>query len=346
MKYEIIILKTPEISGLPVEIQIVPLGEYTDSAGRKFRITPEDILTIITNSRGKVNEIVIDYEHQTLAGSEAPAAAWIKSLTDKGAEGLWAIVEWTERARKYLENKEYRYLSPVLLARKIDKDGLYRPEILHSAALTNTPQIDGMVPIVNRLNGANILNNARKEKMFMEKLLEALGLTPESTEDEAIAALAVLKNKAAASAPESENLKSELKKIKETLGLQETANLSETTGTIIALKQPGNVVSVQEFQALKQRLAEKERDELVTLAMNEGKISAAQKEWAEAYALRDIEGFKVFVAKAPVVVPMGAMPPGKPEGDAALDETNLLVAKMFGNKPEAVKKVQAYYKTV
>jgi len=45
----------------------------------------------------------------------------------------------------YLKNREYKYLSPVVLVRKKDHKALQ----LHSVALTNPPAINGMVPIVN-----------------------------------------------------------------------------------------------------------------------------------------------------------------------------------------------------
>lgn len=334
MGFEMFVLKSQEvetqnISSLPEEIQIVPLGEFEDAYGRKFRVMEEDVRNMLNNMDEKMTDLVIDYEHQTLSGNEAPAAAWIKGLTDKAKEGLWAIVAWTERAKEYLKNKEYRYLSPVLLAQRKDADGYYRPEILHSAALTNTPQIDGMVPIINKLSVQ------RKEDGMLQKIRELLGLKPETDEAGAMLALTALKAKA-----EKPEVKEVLPKdICEVLGLGEGASLSEVKGTILALKQPSNMVTLQEFQALKKRLAEKERDELVALAMKEGKISAAQKEWADEYAIRDSEGFKVFIAKAPVVVPMGNLPVGKDQkGEGALDESTLLVAKMFGNKPEDVKK--------
>ena len=40
---------------------------------------------------------------------------------------------------QYLENKEYRYLSPVVNVRKADNKAVG----LHSLALTNTPAIEG-----------------------------------------------------------------------------------------------------------------------------------------------------------------------------------------------------------
>lgn len=45
----------------------------------------------------------------------------------------------------------------------------------------------------------------------------------------------------------------------------------------------------------------------MALALKDGKISAAQKEWASQYALKDPEGFSGFLEKASPVVPMGKL---------------------------------------
>lgn len=327
--FNVLVLKTREIEDIPAEVQIAPLGEFMDAQGRPFRVAGEEVSAIVAGFADKTNDRVIDYEHQTLSGAQAPAAGWIKSLVNKGKDGLWGVVEWTERAKEYLKNREYRYLSPVLLADRKDKDGFYRPSALHSAALTNTPQIDGMVPIVNKRT-----QNEKGERP-MEKVTELLGLKPEAAEDDIAAAVEIIKNKAVA-----QEVKEVIPKdLTDALGLKEGASLSEAKATVLALKQPGNVVSMTEFQGLKKRLAEKDRDELVALAMKEGKITAAQKEWAEKYALEDAEGFKVFVMKAPVVVPPGSIAGGgavmKP---GEIDEQQALINKQLGITNETFKK--------
>ncbi|MCI8380160.1 MAG: hypothetical protein HFH72_16965, partial [Lachnospiraceae bacterium] len=71
----------------------------------------------------------------------------IKELVLK-SDGIFARVEWTKRAKDYLQNREYRYLSPVVMVRKKDR----KASQIHSVALTNTPAINGMMPIVNSVN--------------------------------------------------------------------------------------------------------------------------------------------------------------------------------------------------
>lgn len=337
-KNEYIVLKQSEVgSTVPTRIQIVPIGEFKDGKGNPFRITAEIIAKIIANFDLRANDLVIDYEHQTLGEGQAPAAGWIKRLIDEGGNGLWAEVEWTARAKQYLQNREYRYLSPVLLARK-KSDGVGLPEILHSAALTNDPAIDGMVPVVNknRANDHSPLHN--KENGVMKKLLQLLGLPETATEDQAVEVLVTLKAKA-----ETPQVKEVLpKQVVSALSLGENATESEVTATILALKQTQTNVQNQEVIVLRKEIAEMKADGLVAKAMEDGKITAAQKDWAREYAVRDVKGFEVFVSKAPKVVPMEKIQGGPKDKSDAVDESVLLVAKAFGNSKDDLVKFGGY----
>ncbi|MGE5607422.1 MAG: phage protease, partial [Bacteroidota bacterium] len=282
---------------------------------------------IIKAFNTKINDLVIDYEHQTLTGEEAPAAGWIKELINKGTEGLWAKVEWTPRGEEYIKNKEYRYLSPVILVNK--KDG--RAILVHSAALTNTPAIDGMVPIVNSL-GANAPESEESNEMeLLKKLAALLGLAETATEEEITAAITKLKDQP----PVVAN-----KEVLNLLDLKEGATLDETKGAIIALKNPSGYVKAEEFNALKDKLDLKERDELVNLALTSGKITPAQKPWAEAQALKDPAGFKAFLDAAPRVVPLDKLLVGDPpvKDPVVSDEVQLSVNKQLGISEEDFKK--------
>ncbi|MBS5879919.1 MAG: hypothetical protein KIC63_07260, partial [Clostridium sp.] len=127
----------------PKEIKLFPLGLVKSQKG-DFLIDTEAYNSILNHFKAHHVDIPIDYEHQTLQDVQAPAAGWIKDLILK-QDGVYASVEWTEKAAQYLAAKEYRYLSPVVSVRESDRKAL----LLHSAALTNTPAIDGMTAIVN-----------------------------------------------------------------------------------------------------------------------------------------------------------------------------------------------------
>ncbi len=350
-------LEVPEVPAgdAPEYIQVLPAGiVHTEKYG-DFVVDDEAKRAIIADFAARENDLVIDYEHQTLTGQEAPAAGWIKELVDRGPDGLWARVEWTPRAAAYLANKEYRYFSPVVFKRVSDG----RIVRLHSGALTNTPAIDGMVPLVNKSGGVSL---PMKEGTGLDQLLEQirwmLNLPVTATVEEIIAELQKLIDQVKAAEQQmaakdvtgprvapavllTDQRRVAAKEILDLLECPETADLTTVKGKILALKNPSGYVRVEEFRALQEKLALKERDELVDLALKQGKIAPAQKDWAEQYALKDPDGFRAFIAQAPQVVPVGqeisaGAGPGSGKGPA-LDEIQMLVNKQLGISDEVFK---------
>ena len=106
-----------ELSGVPTEIKILPLGRVHSQKG-DFNVDDESFELIRKQFKDRKLDLVIDYEHQTLSDVQAPAGGWIKDLY-KGEDAIIAKVEWTPKAAEYLKNKEYRYLSPVVLVDEI-----------------------------------------------------------------------------------------------------------------------------------------------------------------------------------------------------------------------------------
>lgn len=127
----------------PNEFQVFPYGEIQIEGGPPFVVDDAIMDRIVERFSARGLDMVVDYEHQTEANVEAPAAGWIKRLVNRGTAGLWAVVEWTARAREYLANREYRYFSPVFMLSP--KNGLV--ELLR-VGLTNAPRLNGISPIV------------------------------------------------------------------------------------------------------------------------------------------------------------------------------------------------------
>lgn len=303
-------------------IQILPYGWVKSEKGT-FLVDDQAMNTIMQAFTAKKNDTVIDYEHQTLKDVIAPAAAWIKRLENRGKDGLWGEVEWTPKALEFVQNKEYRYLSPVIFARKSDG----RAVVLHSCALTNTPAIDGMEPIANK-------ETEEKSMDFLKLVAALLGLPETATEDEVKQAIAALKQQVEQSGQVVAN-----KDVMALFELPETATLTDIKGKVIALKNPSGYVKADEFKALQDKLAERDRDGLVELAMKSGKVAPAQKGWAEQYALKDPEGFKAFLKDALPVVPIGTeVAGGEVKRKQELEETQLSVNKALGLDDETFKK--------
>lgn len=140
------------ISGEGKTICLLPVGLFRANDGRPealpgWILTASNATAIIQAAAAQANDFVIDYEHQTMKtaqnGQPAPAAGWFKRLEWREAAGLFAVdVRWTARASAMIVAGEYRYISPVF---NYDSTGLVTR--LLSAAITNTPALDGLTDI-------------------------------------------------------------------------------------------------------------------------------------------------------------------------------------------------------
>lgn len=250
----------------------MPLGLVHSQKG-EFLVDGESYNHIQKDFKGRQLQIPVDYEHQTLQDVQAPAAGWIKELVLK-RDGIYGIVDWTERAIEYLKNREYRYCSPVIQVRKSDRKAV----LLHSVALTNKPAIDAMLPIVNK-DGA-------KQPDQDEPLVK---------EDTVIA-----------DEPYETDIGALLEMLTELLQLPTSASMEAIYQAIAKLVH--NQVSLKlkvdsmEFEAYKAKV-----EDVVAFALKTGKLAPYQRDWAFRNAMNDVEDFTLWLKNAPQVVPMGEL---------------------------------------
>ncbi len=325
------ILSQENLSEVPLEIKILPLGAVNSEKG-SFIVNDESFNLIEKQFKGRGLDIVVDYEHQTLKNVQAPAAGWINNLK-KGTDAIIAEVKWTDKAREYLKNKEYKYLSPVI---RVRKDGLAVG--LHSVALTNTPAIDKMFPLV--------LKNLETEEIHMEflkEIAEKLGikLSDDMSDEEIAQAIFTAIPEPTQKKEENTELIAN-KNILNLLGLKEDAKQEDVVSAILSLKQEDGLQ--EKYLGLKARLDKKEADELVMFALTSGKITKDQKQWAQEYALSNKESFEKFLEKAPQVVPIGDFMGSlnldlkSKQKEDETDETVLAICKSMGVSQEDIKK--------
>lgn len=303
---------------LPEWICIFPEGEVDVEDAGSYKVDRDSWELVEARLIRRGVDIVFDYEHQTLADVKAPAAGWCREWRYTDGIGIEARIEWTEEAAEYVSKGEYRYFSPVFHVRKTDR----RLVSVHSVALTNAPRTNNIKPLLAKL-GAEL--NKENEMDLLKMLIAALGLKEDATEKEVVAAVTKLQKGSTEKPKEVVS-----KAVVAALGIEETDE-STVVASIHALKQSGkNMVSKEDFEALAAKLAKRDSDEIVAKALDDGKITPDQKEWATKYATRDLEGFMTFVSKAPVVVPLKKLPEGNQENDNLnMSDTVLNVAKMM-----------------
>lgn len=307
-----------ELKDAPEVIKLLPLGHVHSEKG-DFEVDQESFDLMRRRFLERGLDLVIDYEHQTLKDVQAPAAGWVKDLILQ-EDAIAAKVEWTPRAKEYLKNREYRYLSPVVLVRRSDNKAV----VMHSGALTNTPAIDHMFAVVNKGSNGQKEGGTGMETL-LKKLAALLGLPEDASEEEVLKAFedkigegkgegnppGQKKAEEAGSQTEDGAAGTDLEEkvvankiICSLLGLKAGAPTSEAAAAIMALKSGIDSTAAGRLRELEEKLAKRDADDAVEMALKSGKIAPAQKEWASAYALKDPYGFKDFVEKAPQVVPM------------------------------------------
>lgn len=336
------------IEGIPDEFQVFPFGTVEIEGEEPAFLDDESMDSIVAEFERRGNDKVVDYEHQTITGKEAPAAGWIKKFVRRGTEGLWAVVEWTERAREYFKNKEYRYFSPVFWTRNSDRKILFVDNI----ALTNDPKMNHLRPIVASMRIDERRQQSIKEeeeKAMLKKLAKLFGLADDAGEDKVVetataivAKNADLEKQVAAKPPEIKEVVA--KEVLTELGLEETATQEVVIAKIKGLKASHTATGdlSQQVAKLSADIAAIKQEDLIGQAVLDGKITEDQLEkWGKDMALNDPEQFKkVVLAKARgSEVPVDKLPKKDIKGDGtALDDVQLSINKMMGVSDETWKK--------
>ena len=324
----------------PAEFQVLPEGKIEVTGDEPVYLDETAAGQVIAAFKARGNDMVIDYEHQTLADGQSPAAGWVKDLIWKGSEGLWAVVEWTKKAKDYLENREYRYFSPVMFYGKSDRV----VRVLVNVALTNSPAMNNLKPLVAKA-GANHYSPQQSDRtgeslfaptkeVSMDKVKQLLGLAADVAEAKVEEALTLLVNKARDLETQAVGLVA-CKEVLESLGAKADAGKDEVVRLVASLKAPGDV-AVQlshEVATLKTELAAMKQTDLVQLALKEGKTSPDElAKWGQDLALKNPEQFKLIVLSRPAgsVIPVDGIVIAKDKGDGALDDTQKQVNRMMG----------------
>lgn len=169
-------------------IQLMPLGEYKHTLYGKVDITHNKVEKFVDNFRNNVRGIPldIDYDHKAHTGK---AAGWIEDVQDRGFDGLWGQVKWTQPAYDSLKAGEYKYFSPEFVDEwEHPQNGKYE-NVLLGGAITNRPFLKDIQPI----NLHEVIRASEGGPVVDPKLLRrALGLAEDATDEEVEAAVAKL----------------------------------------------------------------------------------------------------------------------------------------------------------
>lgn len=341
-------------------VLVMPAGTFTGRDGRgPFKAGDKVAMQKIierTLAHFGGTQVMIDYDHQSFfgvrpgVGGTAPAAGWLREFEARD-DGIYGRPEWTAAAKAMIEAGEYRYLSPLFTSSKATG----QVGRLESVALTNTPALD-LTAFIARAAELEEQSETNGETE-MKSIAKALGLQDDASEAAILAAIAANHGKVAMAA----GLKADAKlddvvaavtafatdrgKIAKAGGLKADAGIDEIVTAMSA--RTGSVDETKfvpmsmftelqtELKTLQTATSDKSAEDAVAVAMQAGKITPANKEWALNYAKKDIEGFNAFVGNAPKLTGQQLTRTPPTDGKPVLTEADEVVMAAMGISREA-----------
>ena len=295
------------------EIQVARTGSWDHPWYGEFEITPSMLREMQRNFRVGARDLVVDYQHGSLATDPeaGKAAGWVDTVyglkVKNSGDELWARVAWTIQAVEYIQNNEYRYISPEIAFEFEEPESKEKVgTVLLAIGLVNRPFLQGMAPVELLEQGNAIYTatvalketaaSAEKptrrggEKTMNEKRIrELLGLADDVdiTPEHQYQAFEKLDEQLSAATVENSELRD---------SARGSVSLSETE--IVQLKADAKL-GAEARETLKLRDSENTvRDAIVSR-----RVLPAQEAWAVGYALRDPDGFEKFLEASPEMDP-------------------------------------------
>ncbi|QKF64567.1 phage protease [Campylobacter corcagiensis] len=150
-------------------IKVSPIGEVVGLDGRKFKISGE---SLVENIQKNALDIVLDENH-----SFGGAVGWFdKNSFELKSDGIYAKLELNKKGKELIENRVYKYLSPVYDVSggsvvALDSVGLVnRPNLLNNALNHKGEKVDikdsnEYKALEKELNEVKALNEAFKKEL-------------------------------------------------------------------------------------------------------------------------------------------------------------------------------------
>lgn len=337
-------LALPVDGGAPAKrFRIVPFGTFGGRDGRgpwqlRDKAHAEQVIAATKAFLNGV-DMVVNYDHQSEyaavpgVGGVAKAAGWINPDTlEVGEDGIYASADWTPQAEAALQAREYRYYSPHFRARP----GTGELTRLVNVGLTNSPNIE-VSALASQQGGAPAEGSPMKKiaMLLSASALTALGLKADSEDEAAINAIDKLiedKNGDAAI----------LASVRTKFKLAEDAGEEAVLNAITAAAKPGEpdpakfvpIAALKDVQASLAVLQEDKVLAAVDAAIEEGKLTPAQKDWAVKLGKQDIDELNSFLDTAPAFKGGKVIEGGPETRKTALTEDEAAICSMLGVKPE------------
>lgn len=169
------------------------IGSDIDGNPVEQELDEESLKKLAESLNANGREVLVDRDHASSRPGldrDTSAQGWASKFEVREGKGLFGRVKWSDVGRKLVENRVFRWLSPVF---RIGKDR--KPVDMQAIALTNTPSQPLLKPVLNQAaDGEQIENTEKAEGLEMNVedirkiVFEVLKETGLASDDKAVVA--------------------------------------------------------------------------------------------------------------------------------------------------------------
>lgn len=150
--------------------QIAITGSFNGHPDGSFTFSSASFQQIHDNFYASNQVIPVNYEHVSSSNGARPAIGWVTGVYSKTeGDALYAWIDWIDESTvKQIEDGQYLFISPSINFNAVDeKTGKDIGAKLISVAVTNTPFLKGMEPLVlKEISGSAYLSQKDNNKML------------------------------------------------------------------------------------------------------------------------------------------------------------------------------------
>lgn len=133
------------------------IGSDVDGKAVEQELDEESLRKLADKLNARGREILVDRDHASSKPGldrDTSAQGWASEFEVREGQGLFGKVKWSDLGKKLVENRVFRWLSPVF---KLGSDK--KPIDMNAIALTNTPSQMLIKPVLNQAADEESIEN-------------------------------------------------------------------------------------------------------------------------------------------------------------------------------------------
>ena len=138
------------------------MGSDVDGNPVEQELDEESLKKLADKLNASGREILVDRDHASSKPGldrDTSAQGWASEFEVREGQGLFGKVKWSDIGKKLVENRVFRWLSPVF---KLGSDK--KPVDMQAIALTNTPSQILLKPVLNQAADAETVEEFEKQE--------------------------------------------------------------------------------------------------------------------------------------------------------------------------------------